>query len=61
MKLLLLAHADEDTLLVVHEGELLKYANDYRIVQSLCLYAPKEVCAAFELFIAKGIQLRAGF
>lgn len=58
MKLVLLSHADGDTLLVVDSADLLKYANDYKVVVSLCLYSVVEVCAAFDEFVNKGVQLR---
>lgn len=61
MKLVLLVHVDDDTLRVIDAAELLRYAHDYRVVQSLCLYSPTEVCAAFAEFVNKGVQLRTPF
>jgi hypothetical protein len=58
VKLLLLVHADEGTLLVIDALDILKYANDYSTVHSMCLYRADEVCAAFAAYFEKGVQQR---
>lgn len=58
MNLLLLVHVEADSLLVVDSADLLKYVAEYRVIQSLCLYSPKEVCKAFAEFFDKGVQQR---
>ena len=58
MNLTLLVNENDDTLLVVHTEELLKYSGDYKEVCGLCLYKPKEVCAAFAAFFENGVQQR---
>ena len=61
MKLSILVHETNGSLLVVDSAELLKYSNDYKEVNSLCLYKAEEVCAAFAAFIENGIQQRIVF
>lgn len=61
MTLKLLVNADDGKLLVIDSAEALKYANEYRTVEGLCLYSATEVCAAFAEFVNKGVQLRIPF
>lgn len=58
MKLVLLVHVEEGTLLVINVEDILKYATDYRTVNGMCLYTSEEVCAAFAEFFDKGVQQR---
>lgn len=61
MNLKILVHAETGELFIVHAEDILKYASDYRLIDSLCLYSGEEVCKAFAEFFAKGVQTRISF